>query len=267
MSQLFASGGQSIGVSASASVLPMNIQDWFPLGWTGWISLQLQSQKLLQFKNLFTHKMCTRFSAPSVQAAAGAPWIIYCFPTLILTCKTLQHANKQVSESKHRGPCKLKEFAFSWLYLSTVQMFTCPIHVLHIPDLCLSSLYFKIEQINAAFQEISWVMASQPFWHGLDPLQPSLPAPSKPSAGAPQSLLLRGPEMRGHQTLVPGLPGLTRFVRGHLVSKQQVGRQRFLLLGWWNNRLLLTNFPLLKCKLTAGVMQGPVGREERMAYQ
>ena len=39
MSQLFASGGQSIVVSASAAVLPMNIQDWFPLGWTGWISL------------------------------------------------------------------------------------------------------------------------------------------------------------------------------------------------------------------------------------
>ena len=38
VSQLFASGGQSIG--ASASVLPMNIQDWFPLGWAGWISLQ-----------------------------------------------------------------------------------------------------------------------------------------------------------------------------------------------------------------------------------
>ena len=40
MSQLFASGGQSTRVSASVSVLPMNIQDWFPLGWTGWISLQ-----------------------------------------------------------------------------------------------------------------------------------------------------------------------------------------------------------------------------------
>ena len=40
MSQFFAPGGKSIGVSASASVLPMNIQDWFPLGWTGWISLQ-----------------------------------------------------------------------------------------------------------------------------------------------------------------------------------------------------------------------------------
>ena len=40
VSQFFASGGQSIGVSDSASVLQMNIQDWFPLGWTGWISLQ-----------------------------------------------------------------------------------------------------------------------------------------------------------------------------------------------------------------------------------
>ena len=40
MSQLFVWGGQSIGISASASVLPMNTQDWSPLGWTGWISLQ-----------------------------------------------------------------------------------------------------------------------------------------------------------------------------------------------------------------------------------
>ena len=40
MSQFFASGGQSIRGSTSTSVLPMNIQDWFPLGWTGWISLQ-----------------------------------------------------------------------------------------------------------------------------------------------------------------------------------------------------------------------------------
>ena len=40
VSQLLTSGGQSIGVSASTSVLLMNIQDWFPLGWIGWISLQ-----------------------------------------------------------------------------------------------------------------------------------------------------------------------------------------------------------------------------------
>ena len=53
MSQLFISGGQSLGVSASASVLPMNIQDWFPLGWTGWISLQSKglSKSLLQHHN------------------------------------------------------------------------------------------------------------------------------------------------------------------------------------------------------------------------
>ena len=43
VSQFFASGGQSIGASASASVLPMNIQDWFPLGWTGWIFSQESS--------------------------------------------------------------------------------------------------------------------------------------------------------------------------------------------------------------------------------
>ena len=40
MSHFFTSAGQSIGVSASVSVLPMDILDWFPLGWTGWISLQ-----------------------------------------------------------------------------------------------------------------------------------------------------------------------------------------------------------------------------------
>ena len=40
ISQFFTSGGQSFGVSASKSVLPVNIQDWFPLGWIGWISLQ-----------------------------------------------------------------------------------------------------------------------------------------------------------------------------------------------------------------------------------
>ena len=47
MSQLFASGGQSTRVSASTSVLPMNVQDGFPLGWTGWISLQSKGLKSL----------------------------------------------------------------------------------------------------------------------------------------------------------------------------------------------------------------------------
>ena len=42
VNQFFGSGGQNIGASVSASVLPMNFQDWFPLGWTGWISLQFK---------------------------------------------------------------------------------------------------------------------------------------------------------------------------------------------------------------------------------
>ena len=51
--QLLTSGGQSIGVSASASVLPMNTNDWSPLGWTGWISLQSKGLlSLQQFKSI-----------------------------------------------------------------------------------------------------------------------------------------------------------------------------------------------------------------------
>ena len=55
MSQFFTSAGQSVGVSASPSVLPVNIQDWFPLGWTGWISLQSKGtlkSLLQQFKSI-----------------------------------------------------------------------------------------------------------------------------------------------------------------------------------------------------------------------
>ena len=55
MSQFFTSGGQSIGASASASVLPMNIQDWFPLGWTGWISLQSEGLSRV-FSNTIVQK-------------------------------------------------------------------------------------------------------------------------------------------------------------------------------------------------------------------
>ena len=53
MSQLFAWGGQSIGVSASASVLPMNTQDWSPLGWTGWISLQSKGLSRVFYNTTF----------------------------------------------------------------------------------------------------------------------------------------------------------------------------------------------------------------------
>ena len=62
MSQFFASGGQSIGVSASASVLPMNIQDWFPLGWTGLFSLLSKGLSRV-FSNTTVRKL-QFFSAP-----------------------------------------------------------------------------------------------------------------------------------------------------------------------------------------------------------
>ena len=72
MSQFFASGDQSIGVSASASVFPMNIQDWFPLGWTDCISLLSKGLSAPQFGSInssvfnclygltltFRHKYC-----------------------------------------------------------------------------------------------------------------------------------------------------------------------------------------------------------------
>ena len=64
MSPFFASGGQSIGVSASKSVLPINIQDWFPLGWTGWISLQSKGLSKV-FSNTVVQKhqfFCTQLS-------------------------------------------------------------------------------------------------------------------------------------------------------------------------------------------------------------
>ena len=64
MSQLFASGGQNIGVSASTSVLPINTWEWSPLGWTGWISLQSKGLSSV-FSNITVQKhqfFCTQLS-------------------------------------------------------------------------------------------------------------------------------------------------------------------------------------------------------------
>ena len=76
MSQLFTSGHQSIGVSASTSVLPMNIQDWFPLGWTGWISLQ--------FKELSTVFYNTTVQKHQFFGAQFSLWSNSCIHTQLL---------------------------------------------------------------------------------------------------------------------------------------------------------------------------------------
>ena len=70
VSQFFASGGQSIGVSASASVRLLNIQDWLPLGWTGWVSLQSKelsrafSNTTLQKHQFFSAQLSLQSNSP-----------------------------------------------------------------------------------------------------------------------------------------------------------------------------------------------------------
>ena len=76
MSQLFTSGGQSIGVSASASVLPVNIQDWFPLGLTGWMSLLSKGLSRV-FSNTTVQKHQFFGSQPSLWATSHiCTWLL-----------------------------------------------------------------------------------------------------------------------------------------------------------------------------------------------
>ena len=75
MSQFFASGGQSIGASALASVLPMNIQGWFPLGWTDWISLQSKGLSRV-FSNTTVQKHQFFDTQLSLWSSSNYPYII-----------------------------------------------------------------------------------------------------------------------------------------------------------------------------------------------
>ena len=75
MSQLFASGGQSIGLSASTSVLPMNTQDWSPLGWTGWISLQSKG-----LSRVFSNTTVQKHQFFSAQLSSQSNSLIYTWP-------------------------------------------------------------------------------------------------------------------------------------------------------------------------------------------
>ena len=77
MSQLFVSGDQSIGVSALASVLPMNIQDWPPLGWTGWVCLQYKghsrvfSNTTVQKHQFFGAQLSLQSNSPGMWSQVG----------------------------------------------------------------------------------------------------------------------------------------------------------------------------------------------------
>ena len=76
VSKLFASGGQSIGLSASTSVLPMNTQDWSPIGWTGWMSLQSNGLSIV-FSNTTVQKhqfFSTQLSLQSNSCTHTCAW-------------------------------------------------------------------------------------------------------------------------------------------------------------------------------------------------
>ena len=75
MSQFFRSGGQSTGVSASVSVLPMNIQDW-SLGWAGWISLQSRG-----LSRVFSNTTVQKHQFFSAQLSLWSNWHIHDFPS------------------------------------------------------------------------------------------------------------------------------------------------------------------------------------------
>ena len=96
MSQLFASGGQSIGVSASTSVPPMNTQGWCPLGWAGWISLQSKGlSRVFSNTTVQKHQFCAQLSSQS-------NFHIYTWPLQILlrALKLIVNYKKWTKNSK-----------------------------------------------------------------------------------------------------------------------------------------------------------------------
>ena len=92
-SQFFASGGQSIGASASVSVLPMNVQDRFPLGWTSWISLQSKGLARV-FSNITVQKHQFFSAQPSSQSKLDVALFKYLLTKLVLKVLNLNKLRK-----------------------------------------------------------------------------------------------------------------------------------------------------------------------------
>ena len=82
ISQLFTSGGQSIRVSASTSLLPMNTQDWSPLGWTGWISLQSKGlSRVFSNTTVQKHQFCEQPSLYKDSLSIKTVWLSHPYMT------------------------------------------------------------------------------------------------------------------------------------------------------------------------------------------
>ena len=97
MSRLFPSGGQSIGTSASASVLPMNIQDWFPLGLTGWISLP---SKGLSSSQVPTPQFESTFLDTCKLVHFQVKWTLFCYEMSFFLFSSMSSLKVQFSDIK-----------------------------------------------------------------------------------------------------------------------------------------------------------------------
>ena len=102
MSQLFVSGGQSIGVSAPTSILPMNTQDWSPLGWTDWISLQPKGLSRVFFNTtthpqniFFSYCLKKKFSIQTISIQSTF-FFIFIATTLYYCCSFLNYISTSI---------------------------------------------------------------------------------------------------------------------------------------------------------------------------
>ena len=134
MSPLFASGDQSIRVSASASVLPMNIQDWSPLGWTGWISLQSKglsrvfsnTTEYSEVKGLTNSMVCDGNKWSSYRTSHLCWTTCQVFYILFFTCRCSSSSHFTGGKPSHRPLVKFSQgySAHRWSNQNTNLNFT-----------------------------------------------------------------------------------------------------------------------------------------------
>ena len=173
MSQLFTSGGQSIGASAAASVLPMNIQGWFPLGWTGCISLQSKglskvfSSSTIQKHQFFSTQpsLCVRLSHPYMTTGKTIALTIQTFVSKVISL-LFNMLSRFVIAFLPRSKCLL----ISWLQspsaviletkkIKSVTAFTFSPYICHeVMGLDALILVFWLLSFKPAFSLFSFVL-------------------------------------------------------------------------------------------------------------
>ena len=118
MSQLFALGGKGIGVSVSTSELTMNIQDWFPLGWTGWISLQFEG-----ISRVF-------FPTPQFKSINSSAFTFLYSPTFT----SIHDYCKTIALTRWTSVGKVMSLLFNMLYMLVITFLPRSKHALNVPE-------------------------------------------------------------------------------------------------------------------------------------